>query len=372
MNIGIMTDVIDSAKYRKGVYYYTKNTIKNIMEIGPSHDFYLVHHHKNENDDIYNLGLEEVVIKPYFSKKSFITKYLTNTIRAPKILNQLDIIHIPQSSLSYIPIYSIPSLKKILTVHGTDLYIPSFMRTKVYKRPRVWFHHKLMDLTIPKIKDKIDKYIVVSYFLKGELIKLKIPEEKISVIYEGVDGKFRPEKIQKPDNIILSDAPTLELFKVYYKLKKKGIKHKLFIAGVREYTSKGEEIASNLGLAKDVFFLGHLSQEELIKQYNMADIFVHLTGYEGFGLQPLEAMACGCPVVTTNVGSLPEVVGDAGILKNQDDIEGIVKAVHEVLTNEGLREELIKRGIERAKMFSWEKTAKETIKVYEEVCDANS
>ncbi|MHC1566162.1 MAG: hypothetical protein ACXQTD_00060 [Candidatus Syntropharchaeia archaeon] len=85
-------------------------------------------HHKNENDDIYNLGLEEIVIKPYFSKKSF-------TIRAPKILNQLDTIHIPQSSLSYIPIYSIPSLKKILTVHGTDLYIPSFMRTKVYKRP---------------------------------------------------------------------------------------------------------------------------------------------------------------------------------------------------------------------------------------------
>ncbi len=64
MNIGIMTDVIDSAKYRKGVYYYTKNVINNLMNIGSSHDFYLVHHYKNENDDIYNLGLEEVENKP--------------------------------------------------------------------------------------------------------------------------------------------------------------------------------------------------------------------------------------------------------------------------------------------------------------------
>ena len=295
-------------------------------------------------------------------------KYLTNSIRAPKILNQLDIIHTPQLSLSYIPIYSIPSLKKILTVHGTDLYVPSFMRAKVYKRPRVWLQHKLMDLTLPKFQGRIDKYIAVSYFLKGELMKLGIPEEKIAVVYEGVDEKFRPEKIQKPGNIILSDAPTPELFKVYYKLKKtQRIEHKLFIVGVREYTSKGKEIASNLGLTKDVFFLGHLPQEELIKQYNMADIFVHLTGYEGFGLQPLEAMACGCPVVTTNVGSLPEVVGDAGILKNRGDIDGIVKAVHEVLTNEGLREDIIKKGLKRAKRFSWEKTARETMKVYEDV-----
>ncbi len=369
LKIGITTNVVDSAKYRKGVYYYTKNTINSLMNIGSSHDFYLVHYRKNKNDDIYNKGLEEIEIEPFFSKNSFITKYLANTIRVPKILNQLDIIHIPQSSLSYIPIYSIPTLKKILTVHGTDLYIPPFARTSVYKRPRVWFHQKLMDLTIPKIKDKIDKYIAVSYFLKGELMKLKIPEEKIAVIYEGVDGKFRPEKTQKPDNIILSDAPTPELFKVYYKLKKKGIKHKLFIAGVREYTLKGKEFASNVGLAKDVSFLGHLSQEELIKQYNMADIFVHLTEYEGFGFQPLEAMACGCPVVTTNVGSLPEVVGDAGILKNRDDIEGVVNAIYEVLTNGGLREDMIKKGLERAKMFSWEKTARETIKVYGEVCD---
>jgi len=81
----------------------------------------------------------------------------------------------------------------------------------------------------------------------------------------------------------------------------------------------------------------------------------------------LEAMACGTPVITSNTSSLPEVVGDAGIMVNPYDVDELAKAMYEVLTNDGLREELSKKGLERAKLFSWKKTAKEHLKVYEEV-----
>ncbi len=142
---------------------------------------------------------------------------------------------------------------------------------------------------------------------------------------------------------------------------------------MREYGyENAKEMVKKLGLEKEVIFAGYVSDDELVKLYNTADLYLRLPLVETFGIPPLEAMACGCPVVTTNVGSLPEIVGDAGILKNPDDIDGIVKAVHEVLMNEGLREDMIKRGLERAKMFSWEKTAKETMKVYEEVYNSNS
>jgi len=242
-------------------------------------------------------------------------------------------------------------------------------KPKIYRKPKAWMSTKLVKLIFPKIKDKIDMYIAVSHFLKKEMINvLKIPEEKIRVIHLAADEKFKPQKIQKSTSFILSDTPIPELIKIYYKLRQRGIKHKLMIFSMREYGyEKAKEMVINLGLQKEVVFKGYVPDEDLVKLYNTADLYLRLPLVETFGIPPLEAMACGCPVVTTNVGSLPEVVGDAGILKNQNDIEGIVKAVHEVLTNEGLREEMIKRGIKRAKMFSWEKTAKETIKVYEEV-----
>jgi len=84
-------------------------------------------------------------------------------------------------------------------------------------------------------------------------------------------------------------------------------------------------------------------------------------------LPPLEAMACGCPVITSNTSSLPEVVGDAGIMVDPYDVDGLADAMHEVLTNDGLRANMIKKGLERAKRFSWEKCAKETLKVYEQI-----
>ena len=118
-----------------------------------------------------------------------------------------------------------------------------------------------------------------------------------------------------------------------------------------------------------MIFTGYLPDEDLPALYNAADLFVYPSIYEGFGLPPLEAMSCGCRVITSNTSSLPEVVGDAGIMIDPYDTDALTSSIYEVLTNNELRADMVKKGLERAKMFSWEKTAEETLEIYKDVCN---
>ena len=121
-----------------------------------------------------------------------------------------------------------------------------------------------------------------------------------------------------------------------------------------------------------VRFLGPVPEADLPALYAGAAVFVFPSLYEGFGLPVLEAMACGTPVITSNTSSLPEVVGEAGILIDPRDVRALAEAVERVLADERLRAELRAKGVERARQFTWEKTARETLAVYrsvrEEVC----
>jgi len=367
LKIGITTNVVDSARYYKGVANYVKNLVINLSKINTNHNFYLIHFQEG-SDEIYQLGLNEVVIR---QKLLFQISNRFVSFKVREILKDFDIIHITTPTISEFALCSAPA-KKVLTVHGTDLYVPPKYRAKLHTEPKDWFIQNLKSIMLPKLKDTISMYVTASLFLKRELVEnLKIPAERVEVIPFAASKIFKPKEFQKSMDFILSDTPVPSLIKIYHTLKKKGVKHKLVVFGYRAYGYEmAKEMAANLGIQNDVIFAGHLPQADLVRLYNTADVYVRTPMYEGFGLPPLEAMACGCPVVTTNVGSLPEVVGDAGILKNRDDIEGLVNAIYEVLTNEGLSQDLVKRGLERAKMFSWEKTAKETIKVYEEVHDS--
>ncbi len=104
----------------------------------------------------------------------------------------------------------------------------------------------------------------------------------------------------------------------------------------------------------------------MVNLYRNASLFVFPSFYEGFGLPPLEAVACGCPLVVSNVGSLPEVCGDAAYYVNPYDVENITEGMYKVLTNNALGQRLIQKGFERVEMFNWERSAKEHKKVFEE------
>jgi glycosyltransferase involved in cell wall biosynthesis len=115
-----------------------------------------------------------------------------------------------------------------------------------------------------------------------------------------------------------------------------------------------------------VRFLGFVPFETLRCFYESAAAFVFPSRYEGFGLPPLEAMACGSPVITSNVSSLPEVVGDAAVLVNPENVFDIARGIRDVLLNEHLREEMVRRGREQASRFSWERTARQVLEIYHE------
>ena len=231
--------------------------------------------------------------------------------------------------------------------------------------------------------------ITISKSTKKDLMKyFSIPEKRIEVIYPGIDHKkFHPnvnsQALIKKYNLsnqkiilhISSGTPRknfLSIIKAFHILKNKyNLRNiKLIKAGKYQYQrdrKKSLELIKQLNLNKDIIILDYISDIDLPKFYNISDVFVFPSFYEGFGLPPLEAMACGCPVITSNVSSLPEFVSDAGIMVNPLNIDELANKIYEVLTNYKLRKKMIKDGLKRAKFFTWEKTAEKTLQIYNKV-----
>lgn len=234
---------------------------------------------------------------------------------------------------------------------------------------------------------KAEKIITVSEFSKTDISRyIKYPEEQIEVIPPAVDHslyyqnrnkaalkKYRIEETEKVVLYVGAEEPRKNLQFVvdsFSKLKNRIPQVKLLKVGMPNYLGVRDELLKqieSLNLQKDVIFTGYVSESELAEIYNAVDLFVFPSLYEGFGMPPLEAMACGTPVITSNTSSLPEVVGDAAIVVDPYDVNKFAEKMYEVLTNEELREEMIRKGLKRSKMFSWDISAEKTLKVYKEL-----
>ncbi|MCB0049455.1 MAG: glycosyltransferase family 4 protein, partial [Caldilinea sp.] len=130
------------------------------------------------------------------------------------------------------------------------------------------------------------------------------------------------------------------------------------------------ELIDKLGIGAGVHLLGRVPDEDLHRLYVAARCHIHPAYYEGFGLPPLEAMACGTPTIVSNVSSLPEVVGDAALLVDPHDTEEMAVAMHRLLTDDDLHAELSEKGLQRARVFSWQRAAQRTLEVYRTVVEA--
>ena len=248
-------------------------------------------------------------------------------------------------------------------------------------------YNSYLKLLLHFTKKRICMIVTISDFSKKEINELlKVHQEKIKVIYLGCGKEFRIinelEKIKNVKNKyginqrFILNVGTLEprknittLILAFDTLKKKKlIEHKLVLCGGKGwYYDDIFRKIEDLRLNKEVIFTGYVPENDLPFLYNAADVFVYPSLYEGFGLPVLEAMSCGCPVVTSNVSSIPEVVGNAGILVNPSSFEELAQAILKVVKDRELREDLVKKGLKRAKIFSWEKAAKETFIVLERV-----
>jgi len=235
-----------------------------------------------------------------------------------------------------------------------------------------------------------DKIISISEHTKNDLIKyIKVPSNKIETVYLGVDKQYKRLSTGEVDNIkkkyqlgekfilyLGSEQPRKNftlLLKSFHKLKTRhGLEGIKLVKVGRPQLPESQrnttfDLIDQLKIRKNVIFIDYVPEEDLPALYNASDLFVFPSLYEGFGLPVLEAMACGVPVITSNSSSLPEVVGDAGIMVDPYDVDGLAGEMYKVWTDEDLKEDLRKRGTDRAKMFSWERTADKTFNIYKEV-----
>lgn len=238
----------------------------------------------------------------------------------------------------------------------------------------------------PRLK-LADHFITISEASRQEMVKhLGLPINKISVTYLGLDEYFKPimgDELKlglslyglKAGSYILY-VGTLEPRKNItavlqaYALLPKRIQsgYPLVLAGGKGWLmEKLEGEIKSLNIASTTILTGYVPVEHLPALYSGATVFVYPSLYEGFGLPPLEAMACGTPVITSNVSSLPEVVGDAGIMVDPSDVKRLRDEIERVLDDSSLRASLGDRGMARAKQFTWEKCARQTLDVYKRV-----
>jgi glycosyltransferase involved in cell wall biosynthesis len=289
------------------------------------------------------------------------------------ILDKPDLFHAPANTLCF------TRCPTIVTIHDTILQDITHKRfvDRVYYR-----------LIQPFIVRRAKLILSVSSFSKNCIVdRFKIHENRVKVVPSGVDQDFfqkvedeviegKKKKFDIMKSYILSvggESPwknvgrLIESFSVL--VKKHNVKEDLVIVGIRNKDVLEEHLnkVASLNLTGKVKILGYIPKDDLIGLFSGAKVFVYPSLWEGFGFPPLEAMACGVPVVASNAASIPEVVGDAAVLFNAKDIADLVNAIKRVIIDEGLRFALCAKGLEKAKEYSWEATAKMTLSAYNSV-----
>lgn len=270
--------------------------------------------------------------------------------------------------------------RSVFTLHDT-----AYLRFPEYHLPRNRLYLRAM---MPRFLERADRIIAVSDSTRRDALRFyRLDPGKIEVIPEGVDARFRPDldgtivsavrqRYGLPERFILC-VSTIEprknlttLLDAYAALRHDDPDVRLVIVGGKGWLfERFFERLRSLGLDDDVVLTGYVPDEDMPALLNAAEVFAFPSEFEGFGLPPLEAMACGVPVVCSNAASLPEVVGEAGLLLPPRDVAAWVEALGRVLDDARLRQDLRDRGRERASRFTWDAAARRTLDVYRSVME---
>lgn len=354
---------ISQSIYGTGVSVYTKELVKNLIELFPETEFVLFGGSLRRKKELLSLAKKLGGVPKIYSFPPSLMDFVWNSLHVlpiEKFVGKVDIFH--SSDWSEPP----SVIPKVTTVH--DLVPFKYPQTTTDNIRNA--HKKKLAWVIRESK----KIIAVSESTKNDLISiLKVPEEKIVVIPEGVEEKMRPQPIEiqeivkkryKTGDDYLFALSTLEprknqegLIKAFNIVKKTYPDLKLLISGMKRVDSK-------LTGYEDVIMPGYIPTSDLAALYSGCLAFVHPAFYEGFGLSPLQAMACGAPVAVSNTSSLPEVVGSAGnYFDPKDEVSiasGIIKTIQD-------RAKLKQLGLVQAQKFSFKLAAQRTYKVYKDV-----
>lgn len=366
---------IDARMYNEaGIGRYIRNLIRKLQVIDKKNEYFILHLKSDYDRLVYHNNFRKVLadFRWYGAVEQF---------KLPKLLRILspDLVHFPHFN---VPIFY--EGKFVVTIH--DLIHQHFSMERatthgslVYKLKRLGYK-KVFEKAIKKS----EKILVPSSFVREQLVKdWKVDVGKVVVTHEAVDDKIlsivnkmkiedtrkvlKKFNIKSPFIFYVGNAHPHKnvegLIAAFKKLKVKYADLSLVLSGSDHYF--WEKVKKN-NPVPGIFYTGYLTDEELVVLYKSAQIFVMPSFEEGFGIPILEAMASGCPVVVSKAGALPEVGGDAAVYFDPNDREDVIDKINKVLASEELRQDLIKKGHVRAKLFSWEKLARKTLEVYQE------
>ena len=370
MRIGIMLRSIDE---KGGVGVYTRNIVKELLRLDKSNEYILFYANpSNKGLFSHHENVKEVWVKGT-------TKAVWDQVFIPHAcrMENIDILFHPKFT---VPLFA--PCKAVMVVHGADWLIPE--QAQFYP----WWDVKYMQLMLPLYFKKSTAVISVSKETTYNFNRiLKLPAGKIQTIYFAPARHFKritdpavlqqvKTKYQLPEKFILTltkrrgDARKNlgQVFKAYACYHEKvQTPHQLIIGGKDCHLFREEYAIPNDGYGKDILFPGWIDQMDLPAVFSLADLYLYPSNLEAFPIPLTEAMACGTPILTSNVNGLKEIAGEAALLIDPNDTEGIASGIARILSNSELRESLSRKGLERSSHFSWDLCAKSTLALLERV-----
>jgi glycosyltransferase involved in cell wall biosynthesis len=361
-----------------GVSTYTRNIVRALCKIDRSNDYFLIGAPRTaseigdlpENFKVVPLLQSDSTIRGHWEFRSLVKRL------------RCDMVHVPQ--LFWVPRNL--SCPYVITVHDLVEYM---YRARNGSSLRRSLHFQLTR----HVLQSAGRILAVSNFTKSEIEKLfGIPDKHIEVVYNAIDERFLGGHASETERQALVEryqvnypfllyagriGPHKNLVRIIQafaalkaELEKQALFPDLKLIIIGDELSKHPDLRRAVirnGVQNDVRFMGFVPIDMLRVFYDAAKVFVFPSLYEGFGLQPLEAMAHGTAVVTSNTSSLPEAIGQAAVLVNPENVFEIMRALHRVLVDPTLREEMRRRGYEQVKKYSWGASAQRILQVYQEV-----
>jgi glycosyltransferase involved in cell wall biosynthesis len=365
---------------------YINHLIRQLARLGEKNEYVLIdvrgaRHKPQETNDSYPAScILHPISTPFDSINENLAKLWFEQVSFPRACRRqgVELAHVPYFAS---PLF--PTTPTVVTVHDLiPMLLPAY-------RGSIWV--RLYTLLVAVAAKRANMVLTDSETSKWDIVRLlDIPAERVLVIHLAADDIYQPvldehrlaetrRKYNLPESYLLylggfdqrKSVPTL--LRAFAQLAKDP---RFFLVVAGNLPEKGSDffpdprpIVHELGIEKRVVFTGWMPEEDKPALYSGARALIFPSLYEGFGLPPLEALACGTPVIASNRGSLPEIVGDGGLLLEPDDVEGLATAMEKLLNDDTLREDLRQKGLAHAARFSWEKTAGETLELYQEIAE---
>lgn len=355
-------------QHEGGVMEYTKRLLGEFFSKYPDHEYLLLYKNLGDTGTFGKLdNVREIVCE---SRSRFVWDQLV----VPRVVRA------EQPDVVFNPKYSLPLLidcPGVFVCHGLDWYVMPWGSKWIDR-----LSHKYL---IPQYARKASAIIAVSNSTKDHVVQyLNADPSQVTTIYHGIDDAFRDSV---PDTKIQQICAKYKLPKSFYLYVSRIYPPKNFGALLRAFAKIGPQngrhlviagthtegcenelaLIDTLGIEEWVMQLGWIDREELPALYSLADALVQPSLYESFGISLVEAMAVGCPVLTANRFGAAEIVGDAGVLVDPDDIGDIADGMIRIVTDSVLRAQIIERGLERSMIFTWEECAIQTMRTLEHV-----